>query len=74
MKTNISAFARWAIRQTLGTKRGQQVIDALESGLWEALDALRRKDFAAFWEALPDEWQAWVLGELKKKLGLGGIL
>ena len=68
-RVNVGRLGRWMISQALGTVRGRQVIDALESGLWEALDALRRRDFAGFWNALPPDWQAWILAEARKKIG-----
>jgi hypothetical protein len=70
MKINIGNFGRWGLRQLLGTRRGQEVIDALESGLWESFDALRRRDFGAFWESLPSEWRVWIITEVRKKVGL----
>ena len=38
-KVNIGKGARWAIRQGLGTKRGQQVIELLESIPAESVEA-----------------------------------
>lgn len=70
MKINIGALGRWVLRQTLGSQRGQEVIDALESGLWDAMEALRQKDFKRFWVSLPREWQDWLITQLSQRLGV----
>jgi len=49
----VGNFTRWAIRQSLGTKRGDVVITLIEDGLFEAVQSLARREYAQFWALLP---------------------
>ncbi len=55
MKINIGKFARWSIRQVLGTEKGNMVIDFVEGGLLEAGNELIQGDIKGFLDALPAE-------------------
>jgi len=67
-RVNVGALARWSLRQSLGTDKGNQVIALIEDGVPAAWAALKRGDFGPLLAIIPAEH---LPGLLKALISIG---